>query len=83
MSKRVQARRDNVNTPASSVNKELIQTMQQTIQELQLEVSKLKAKVTEEQVARRDQLLMENLRELRQRKQKSLWNRVVQFALQR
>jgi hypothetical protein len=89
MSKRIQTRREKpaaVQPPVTQepqVSQEMIHQLQQTIQELQTEVLKLKAKVAEEQIARRDKLLMENLREIRMRKQKGLWNRVVQFTMNR
>lgn len=60
-----------------------LEEMQQTIRELQSEVSELKTKFSEVEVAKRDQALMDNLREIRDTKKpkKGLWSRVMNFTL--
>ncbi len=63
------------------VEPQLLEEMQETIQALQKEVQELKAKWTEVEVAKRDQLLMENLRDMRDKKKKGLWSRVMNFTL--
>jgi len=51
-----------------------VQEMQETILSLQKEIKSLKIKLAEEQIARRDQILMENLRVIREKKKhRNLW----------
>lgn len=59
-----------------------IEEMQETIEALQREVNELKTKWSEVEVAKRDQALMDNLRDMRERekKKKGLWSRVMNFT---
>ncbi len=59
----------------------MVEEMQETIRALQQEVCELKGKWTEVEVAKRDQALMDNLREMRDKKpKKGLWSRVMNFT---
>lgn len=64
------------------MDRKMVEEMQETIQALQLEVSELKKRWTEVEVAQRDQALMDNLREMRDKKpqKKGLWSRVMNFT---
>ncbi|MBP1932722.1 hypothetical protein [Ammoniphilus resinae] len=51
--------------------------MQETVLTLQEEIKSLKIKLAEEQIARRDQILMENLRVIREKKKhRNLWQQM-------
>ena len=63
------------------VEPQRLEEMQETIEALQREVSELKAKWAEVEVAKRDQALMDNLRDMREKKKKGLWSRVMNFTL--
>lgn len=60
----------------------IVEEMQETIRALQLEVSELKERLAEVEVEKRDQALMDNLREMRDKKppKKGLWSRVMNFT---
>ncbi|RXT05670.1 MerR family transcriptional regulator [Ammoniphilus sp. CFH 90114] len=63
------------------VKREQLEEMQETIQALQKEVNELKEKWAEVEIAKRDQTLMDNLRDIRDKKKKGLWSRVMNFTL--
>lgn len=63
------------------IDSDTFDEMKEAIRHLQAEVTKLKAKWEEVEIAKRDQALVDNLREARDKKpKKGLWSRVINFT---
>lgn len=64
----------------AKVDLEMLENMMKTIGLLQQEVNELKVKLSEVEIAKRDQELVENLNKIRDRKRKGILSRVMNFT---